>query len=148
MSLPFSYFDAVLWTVAFALLPKFINLIQKSYRDRYTHSLLMVASVFFGVMAFSVISPYIHMGAANYFCNLSGAIFAVLGVLSHIVADSLTAGGVPFFYPFSKKMHMHLPLIGRKLRYPNNHSHNTVQLFAVIVLILLVGMDVISAAIF
>ncbi|MFQ6089734.1 MAG: metal-dependent hydrolase, partial [Candidatus Methanofastidiosia archaeon] len=45
---------------------------------------------------------------------------AWISSLNHVLLDSLTRGGVPLFYPLSKRKHSHFPLIGGRLRLPNS----------------------------
>ncbi len=117
--------DFLIWTSFFSIAPDF-DIIFK-HRSEYTHSLL---GVFFGFIIGFILKR-----------NLLWAFIAASSVLSHVLADSLTSSGVPLFYPFSKKEHVHFPYIGGRTRYDNKYANKAIQILGLflIVAILLYG---------
>ncbi|MHC1604603.1 MAG: metal-dependent hydrolase [Candidatus Methanofastidiosia archaeon] len=142
--LAFTFFEAALWTSFFAIAPDFDIVIPGKHRNSFTHSIFTVIFVFLLIIVLSHMKSVFDFGYLKYFLNMEGAFFAASGVFSHVVADSLTASGVPFFFPFSKKKHSHFPLIGGRLRYSNKYANSAIQIASIIVVILLLVFDVLK----
>lgn len=78
-------------------------------------------------------------GIFSNFFTWDCALVASLAVFSHTLADSLTAWGVPLYYPFSKRKHVHFPLIGGRLRYDNAFANKAIEISAISLLIIVVS---------
>ena len=113
--------DFIVWTVFFSVASDFDVILE--HRSEYTHSLL---SVLFGFIIGFLLKR-----------NLLWAFIAAASVLSHVFADSLTSSGVPLFYPFSKKKHMHFPYIGGRMRYDNKHANKMIQMTGLFLILII-----------
>lgn len=107
--------DFLVWTSFFSIAPDFDVIFN--HRSEYTHSLL---GVFLGFIIGFILKR-----------NLLWAFIAASSLLSHVLADSLTSSGVPLFYPFSKKEHVHFPYIGGRTRYDNKYANRTIQIVGI-----------------
>jgi len=104
--------DFLIWASFFSIALDFDVIFN--HRSEYTHSLLGVAAGFIIGLALKR--------------NVLWACIAASAVFSHIIADSLTSSGVPLFYPFSKRKHVHFPYIGGRTRYDNKYANRTIQI--------------------
>jgi membrane-bound metal-dependent hydrolase YbcI (DUF457 family) len=112
--------DFLVWTTFFSIASDFDVIFH--HRSAYTHSLIAVV----GAFAIGFILKQ----------NLLWTFIAAAAVFSHLVGDSLTRSGVPLFYPFSNKRHVHFPYIGPRLRYDNRYANRTIQLVGAVLIVL------------
>lgn len=134
------YFDIILWTVFWALLPLAERFLPIERRSPLFHSIFFVigaALAVYGASAF----------ADNALLSLRGAAFAALGVLSHIVLDSFTSSGVPFLYPVYPRRHLLFPYAGHNLRYNDDWEAERMQYLALVLLIALLILDVLELSV-
>jgi len=115
--------DFLIWTSFFSIAPDFD--IVFNHRSEYTHSLLGVVVGF--IIGFALKR------------NVLWACIAASAVFSHVIADSLTSNGVPLFYPFSKRKHVHFPYIGGRTRYDNKYANRTIQIVGVFLIVVILG---------
>jgi len=118
--------DFLIWTSFFSIAPDF-DIIFK-HRSEYTHSLL---GVFLGFIIGFILKR-----------NLLWAFIAASSLLSHVFADSLTSSGVPLFYPFSKRKHVHFPYIGGRTRYDNKYANRTIQMVGLFLILAILAYGV------
>jgi len=104
--------DFLIWTSFFSIAPDFDVIFN--HRSECTHSLL---GIFLGFIIGFILKR-----------NLLWAFIAASSVLSHVFGDSLTSSGVPLFYPFSKRKHVHFPYIGGRTRYDNKYANRAIQI--------------------
>ncbi|MBN1786297.1 MAG: metal-dependent hydrolase [Candidatus Methanofastidiosa archaeon] len=135
--------DALLWIGIFSMVPNIDRRVLKLRGRSFTHSLVFALMVF----AILYIPSMLIGGNGGYaynFIGLEGALFASLGIVSHIFADSLTSSGVPVLYPIYGRKHFHFPYIGPRLRLEDNFKSDRIQIAAVIVVILLLIVDILD----
>lgn len=133
-------FDLVLWTCLFSLVPNIDIYIFKEKRTWATHSLFFAAAVFLLIF----IPSYIYGGGTGYLYTIfgyQGAVFATLGVLSHILADSFTTTGVPLLYPIVRRRHILFPYLGPRLRFPDDFKSKYIQISSIMAFIVLLILD-------
>ncbi len=99
----FRSYEYIVMTGIFAVLSDLDTVIGLRHRG-FTHSLSFAFAV--SLMLY-VASPEGYELAW---------ISAAIGILSHLFLDSLTRGGVPLYYPLSKKRYS-LPLVAKHIRY-------------------------------
>ena len=134
------YFDIILWTVFWALLPLAELHLPLERRSPLFHSVFFVIGAALVVYGASAL-------ADNALLSARGAAFAALGVLSHIVLDSFTATGVPFLYPLYPRRHLMFPYMGHTLRYDDDWEAGRIQYVALVLLIALLILDVLELSV-
>ena len=127
--------DLMLAGGIFGILPDMDIFIRK-HRNGFTHSLFTSILVFLAIIFLSIFK---YEGIFSNFFTWDCALVASLAVLSHTLADSLTAWGVPLYYPFSKRKHVHFPLIGGRLRYDNAFANKAIEVSAISLLVIVVA---------
>lgn len=134
---PMRYFDMILWTVFWAAVPLVEVRLPLERRSPVFHSLFFAVAVAAAIYGASLVidSPLL---------SSRGAIFAFLGILSHIVLDSLTSNGVPFLYPVISRRHVLFPHFGPTLRYSDAMESGRLQYLSLVLLIVLLILDVLE----
>lgn len=129
------YLDAILWTVAWALVPLAERHLPLSHRSPALHSVFTALAAAAAVYALSFVADLSLL-------SLHGAAFAAVGIGSHILVDSFTTTGVPLAYPLLRRRHVLFPYAGHRLRYADDAESGRVQYAA---LLLLIGLLVLEA---
>lgn len=125
--------DLIILGGIFGILPD-IDLLIRKHRNGLTHSILTSITIFLMIILLSIIK--LGSTISNFF-TWDSAIVAAAAVLSHTLADSITSSGVPLYYPFSKRQHVHFPVIGGRVRYDNFFANSAIELSAIFILIIL-----------
>ncbi|MEN6379747.1 MAG: metal-dependent hydrolase [Methanofastidiosum sp.] len=81
-------------------------------------------------------------GIFSNFFTWDCTVVASFAVFSHTLADSIIAWGAPLYYPFSKRKHVHFPLIGGRLRYDNAFANKAIEISAIFLLIIVMASGV------
>lgn len=134
------YFDVVLWTVFWSVVPLVETRLPLERRSPLFHSVffaVIVAAAVYGASLF----------ADALILSWRGALFAALGILSHIVLDSFTANGVPVFYPLIPRRHVLFPHFGHTLRYDDSWESERLQYIALVLLLALLVLDVLKLSV-
>lgn len=127
--------DLMLVGGIFGILPD-IDVFIKKHRNGFTHSLFSSILVFLLILFLSILKLE---GIFSNFFTWDCALVASLAVFSHTLADSLTTWGVPLYYPFSKRKHVHFPLIGGRLRYDNAFANKAIEISSISLLVIVVA---------
>jgi membrane-bound metal-dependent hydrolase YbcI (DUF457 family) len=137
---PMRYFDLILWTVFWALVPLVEVQLPLERRSPLFHSAFFVAAVALALFGASTIADHALLSAR-------GAAFASLGIASHILLDSFTATGVPLLYPLYPRRHLLFPHFGHTLRYGDRWESERIQYLALVLLIALLVLDVLKSSV-
>lgn len=119
----------------FGILPD-IDIFIKKHRNGFTHSFFTSFLVFILILSLSIFKLE---GLFSNFLTWDCALVASVAVFSHTLADSLTAWGVPLYFPFDKRNHVHFPLIGGRLRYDNSFANKAIEISSISVLIIVMA---------
>ncbi|MCC7573723.1 MAG: metal-dependent hydrolase [Candidatus Methanofastidiosum sp.] len=112
-----------------------IDIFIRKHRSGLTHSVFTSVIVFLVISSLSIIK---FGGILSNFITWDSAIVASSAVFSHTLADSLTFMGVPLYYPFSKRKHVHFPLIGGRVRYDDSFANTLIEISAISILAIIV----------
>ena len=126
--------DLMLIGGIFGILPD-IDIFIKKHRNGFTHSLFTSILVFLTIIFLSIIK---YDTIFSNFFTWDCALVASIAVFSHNLSDSLTAWGVPLYYPFSKRKHVHFLFIGGRLRYDNACANKAIEISSISLLIIVV----------
>lgn len=127
--------DLIILGAIFGILPD-LDIFIKKHRNGFTHSIFTSILVFSSILILSIVE---HGGIFSNFFTWDSALVASIAVFSHTLADSLTSWGVPLYYPFGKRKHVHFPLIGGRLRYDNSFANMAIEISSIFLLILIVA---------
>jgi membrane-bound metal-dependent hydrolase YbcI (DUF457 family) len=127
--------DLMLIGGIFGILPD-IDIFIKKHRNGFTHSIFTSILVFFIILILSIIE---YEGIFSSFFSWDSALIASIAIFSHTIADSLTSWGVPLYYPFSRRKHVHFPFIGGRLRYDNSFANIAIEISSIFLLIVIVA---------
>ena len=127
--------DLIILGAIFGILPD-LDIFIKKLRNGFSHSIFASFLVFFSILILSIVE---HGGIFSNFFTWDSALVASIAVFSHTLADSLTSWGIPLYYPFGKRKHVHFPLIGGRLRYDNSFANMAIEISSIFLLILIVA---------
>ncbi|KYC45618.1 MAG: inner membrane protein [Candidatus Methanofastidiosum methylothiophilum] len=123
--------DLMLVGGLFGILPD-SDVIFRKHRNGLSHSIFTSFLILLVILSLSIIK---NEEIISSFFTWDSALVASVAVLSHTLADSLTSSGVPLYYPFGKRKHVHFPLIGGRLSYDNSFANKAIEIGSISLLI-------------